>query len=176
MTVKIPASYKNANLTVRWFMPNASYSYGYDVDAKYMISNTPEKFKAAYNGVNGLTTEKAQQYVAGTYAKSFTHTANSMNHSDVKYSTDGINAGDWFTIQSGYIASVEEYPGVYTTRGEIASMFGPTALANLTPAGSATTQTFLSHFNTVTRDSDGSDVSGWFNTVGGKEMESFMLM
>ena len=168
MTVKIPASYKNANLTVRWFMPNASYSYGYDVDAKYMISNTPEKFKAAYNGVNGLTTEKAQQYVAGTYAKSFTHTANSMNHSDVKYSTDGINAGDWFTIQSGYIASVEEYPGVYTTRGEIASMFGPTALANLTPAGSATTQTFLSHFNTVTRDSDGSDVSGWFNTVGGK--------
>ena len=168
MTVKIPASYKNANLTVRWFMPNASYSYGYDVDAKYMISNTPEKFKAAYNGVNGLTTEKAQQYVAGTYAKSFTHTANSMNHSDVKYSTDGINAGDWFTIQSGYIASVEEYPGVYTTRGEIASMFGPTALANLTPEGSATTQTFLSHFNTVTRDSDGSDVSGWFNTVGGK--------
>ena len=168
MTVKIPASYKNANLTVRWFMPNASYSYGYDVDAKYMISNTPEKFKAAYNGVNGLTTEMAQQYVAGTYAKSFTHTANSMNHSDVKYSTDGINAGDWFTIQSGYIASVEEYPGVYTTRGEIASMFGPTALANLTPAGSATTQTFLSHFNTVTRDSDGSDVSGWFNTVGGK--------
>ena len=168
MTVKIPASYKNANLTVRWFMPNASYSYGYDVDAKYMISNTPEKFKAAYNGVNGLTTEMAQQYVAGTYAKSFTHTANSMNHSDVKYSTDGINAGDWFTIQSGYIASVEEYPGTYTTRGEIASMFGPTALANLTPAGSATTQTFLSHFNTVTRDSDGSDVSGWFNTVGGK--------
>ena len=146
MTVKIPASYKNANLTVRWFMPNASYSYGYDVDAKYMISNTPEKFKAAYNGVNGLTTEKAQQYVAGTYAKSFTHTANSMNHSDVKYSTDGINAGDWFTIQSGYIASVEEYPGVYTTRGEIASMFGPTALANLTPAGSATTQTFLKPF------------------------------
>ena len=168
MTVKIPASYKNANLTVRWFMPNASYSYGYDVDAKYMISNTPEKFKAAYNGVNGLTTEMAQQYVAGTYAKGFTHTSNSMNHSDVKYSTDGINAGDWFTIQSGYIASVEEYPGVYTTRGEIASMFGPTALANLTPAGSATTQTFLSHFNTVTRDSDGSDVSGWFNTVGGK--------
>ena len=168
MTVKIPASYKNANLTVRWFMPNASYSYGYDVDAKYMISNTPEKFKAAYNGVNGLTTEMAQQYVAGTYAKSFTHTANSMNHSDVKYSTDGINAGDWFTIQSGYIASVEEYPGTYTTRGEIASMFGPNALANLTPAGSATTQTFLSHFNTVTRDSDGSDVSGWFNTVGGK--------
>ena len=168
MTVKIPASYKNANLTVRWFMPNASYSYGYDVDAKYMISNTPEKFKAAYNGVNGLTTEMAQQYVAGTYAKSFTHTANSMNHSHVKYSTDGINAGDWFTIQSGYIASVEEYPGTYTTRGEIASMFGPNALANLTPAGSATTQTFLSHFNTVTRDSDGSDVSGWFNTVGGK--------
>ena len=168
MTVKIPASYKNANLTVRWFMPNASYSYGYDVDAKYMISNTPEKFKAAYNGVNGLTTEMAQQYVAGTYVKSFTHTANSMNHSDVKYSTDGINAGDWFTIQSGYIASVEEYPGTYTTRGEIASMFGPNALANLTPAGSATTQTFLSHFNTVTRDSDGSDVSGWFNTVGGK--------
>ena len=168
MTVKIPASYKNANLTVRWFMPNASYSYGYDVDAKYMISNTPEKFKAAYNGVNGLTTEKAQQYVAGTYAKGFTHTSNSMNHSYVNYATDGINVGDWFTIQSGYIASVEEYPGVYTTRGEIASMFGPTALANLTPAGSATTQTFLSHFNTVTRDSDGSDVSGWFNTVGGK--------
>ena len=168
MTVKIPASYKNANLTVRWFMPNASYSYGYDVDAKYMISNTPEKFKAAYNGVNGLTTEMAQQYVAGTYAKGFTHTSNSMNHSYVNYATDGINVGDWFTIQSGYIASVEEYPGVYTTRGEIASMFGPTALANLTPAGSATTQTFLSHFNTVTRDSDGSDVSGWFNTVGGK--------
>ena len=168
MTVKIPASYKNANLTVRWFMPNASYSYGYDVDAKYMISNTPEKFKAAYNGVNGLTTEMAQQYVAGTYAKGFTHTSNSMNHSYVNYATDGINVGDWFTIQSGYIASVEEYPGIYTTRGEIASMFGPTALANLTPAGSATTQTFLSHFNTVTRDSDGSDVSGWFNTVGGK--------
>ena len=61
-------------------MPNASYSYGYDVDAKYMISNTPEKFKAAYNGVNGLTTEMAQQYVAGTYAKGFTHTSNSMNH------------------------------------------------------------------------------------------------
>ena len=168
MTVKIPASYKNANLTVRWFMPNASYSYGYDVDAKYMISNTPEKFKAAYNGVNGLTTEMAQQYVAGTYVKGFTHTSNSMNHSYVNYATDGINVGDWFTIQSGYIASVEEYPGTYTTRGEIASMFGPNALANLTPAGSATTQTFLSHFNTVTRDSDGSDVSGWFNTVGGK--------
>ena len=168
MTVKIPASYKNENLTVRWFMPNASHSYGYDVDAKYMISNTPEKFKAAYNGVNGLTTEMAQQYVAGTYAKGFTHTSNSMNHSYVNYATDGINVGDWFTIQSGYIASVEEYPGTYTTRGEIASMFGPTALANLTPAGSATTQTFLSHFNTVTRDSDGVDVSGWFNTVGGK--------
>ena len=168
MTVKIPASYKEANLTVRWFMPNASYSYGYDVDAKYMISNTPEKFKAAYNAINGLNTKTAQQYVAGTYAKGFTHAANSMNHSDVKYSTDGINAGDWFTIQSGHIASVEEYPGTYTTRGEIASMFGPNALANLTPAGSATTQTFLSHFNTVTRDSDGSDVSGWFNTVGGK--------
>ncbi|MFR3493857.1 MAG: hypothetical protein ACLTTJ_08635 [Blautia sp.] len=179
MTVKIPASYKNANLTVRWFMPNASYSYGYDVDAKYMISNTPEKFKAAYNGVNGLTTEMAQQYVAGTYAKGFTHTSNSMNHSYVNYATDGINVGDWFTIQSGYIASVEEYPGIYTTRGEIASMFGPTALANLTPAGSAITlQTFLlSHFNTVTRDPD------WFwmyldglIPLAVREMESFMLM
>ena len=108
-------------------MPNASYQYCYDTDEKYMISNTPEKFKVAYNAVGGLTLKTAQDYVNGTYkqGRTFTHTADSMNHCYVNYSTDGIKVGDYYTITSGYIASVEEKPGIYTTRGEIASMFGP---------------------------------------------------
>ena len=170
MIVKIPVSYKDSNLTIRWYMPNASYQYGYDTDEKYMISNTPEKFKVAYNAVGGLTLKTAQDYVNGTYkqGRTFTHTADSMNHCYVNYSTDGIKVGDYYTITSGYIASVEEKPGTYTTRGEIASMFGPNALNNITEAGYASTQAFLVHFNSVTRDSDSADVSGWFNTVGGK--------
>ena len=170
MIVKIPVSYKDSNLTIRWYMPNASYQYGYDTDEKYMISNTPEKFKVAYNAVGGLTLKTAQDYVNGTYkqGRTFTHTADSMNHCYVNYSTDGIKVGDYYTITSGYIASVEEKPGTYTTRGEIASMFGPNALKNITDAGYASTQAFLVHFNSVTRDSDNADVSGWFNTVGGK--------
>ena len=170
MIVKIPVSYKDSNLTIRWYMPNASYQYGYDTDEKYMISNTPEKFKVAYNAVGGLTLKTAQDYVNGTYkqGRTFTHTADSMNHCYVNYSTDGIKVGDYYTITSGYIASVEEKPGTYTTRGEIASMFGPNALKNITDAGYASTQAFLVHFNSVTRDSDSADVSGWFNTVGGK--------
>ena len=170
MIVKIPVSYKDSNLTIRWYMPNASYQYGYDTDEKYMISNTLEKFKVAYNAVGGLTLKTAQDYVNGTYkqGRTFTHTADSMNHCYVNYSTDGIKVGDYYTITSGYIASVEEKPGTYTTRGEIASMFGPNALNNITEAGYASTQAFLVHFNSVTRDSDSADVSGWFNTVGGK--------
>lgn len=170
MIVKIPASYKDSNLTIRWYMPNASYQYCYDTDEKYMISNTPEKFKVAYNAVGGLTLKTAQDYVKGTYkqGRTFTHTADSMNHCYVNYSTDGIKVGDYYTITSGYIASVEEKPGIYTTRGEIASMFGPNALNNITEAGYASTQAFLVHFNSVTRDYDSADVSGWFNTVGGK--------
>ena len=170
MIVKIPASYKDSNLTIRWYMPNASYQYCYDTDEKYMISNTPEKFKVAYNAVGGLTLKTAQDYVNGTYkqGRTFTHTADSMNHCYVNYSTDGIKIGDYYTITSGYIASVEEKPGIYTTRGEIASMFGPNALNNITEAGYASTQAFLVHFNSVTRDYDSADVSGWFNTVGGK--------
>ena len=39
----------------------------YDTDEKYMISNTPEKFKVAYNAVGGLTLKTAQDYVNGTY-------------------------------------------------------------------------------------------------------------
>ena len=35
MIVKIPASYKDSNLTIRWYMPNASYQYCYDTDEKY---------------------------------------------------------------------------------------------------------------------------------------------
>ena len=170
MIVKIPESYKDSNLTIRWYMPNASYQYCYDTDEKYMISNTPEKFKVAYNAVGGLTLKTAQDYVNGTYkqGRTFTHTADSMNHCYVNYSTDGIKVGDYYTITSGYIASVEEKPGIYTTRGEIASMFGPNALNNITEAGYASTQAFLVHFNSVTRDYDSADVSGWFNTVGGK--------
>lgn len=170
MIVKIPASYKDFNITIRWYMPNASYQYCYDTDEKYMISNTPEKFKVAYNAVGGLTLKTAQDYVNGTYkqGRTFTHTADSMNHCYVNYSTDGIKVGDYYTITSGYIASVEEKPGIYTTRGEIASMFGPNALNNITEAGYASTQAFLVHFNSVTRDYDSADVSGWFNTVGGK--------
>ena len=170
MIVKIPASYKDSNITIRWYMPNASYQYCYDTDEKYMISNTPEKFKVAYNAVGGLTLKTAQDYVNGTYkqGRTFTHTADSMNHCYVNYSTDGIKVGDYYTITSGYIASVEEKPGIYTTRGEIASMFGPNALNNITEAGYASTQAFLVHFNSVTRDYDSADVSGWFNTVGGK--------
>ena len=170
MIVKIPASYKDSNITIRWYMPNASYQYCYDTDEKYMISNTPEKFKVAYNAAGGLTLKTAQDYVNGTYkqGRTFTHTADSMNHCYVNYSTDGIKVGDYYTITSGYIASVEEKPGIYTTRGEIASMFGPNALNNITEAGYASTQAFLVHFNSVTRDYDSADVSGWFNTVGGK--------
>lgn len=33
-----------------------------------------------------------------------------MNHCYVNYSTDGIKVGDYYTITSGYIASVEEKP------------------------------------------------------------------
>ena len=124
----------------------------------------------AYNAVGGLALKTAQDYVNGTYkqGRTFTHTADSMNHCYVNYSTDGIKVGDYYTITSGYIASVEEKPGIYTTRGEIASMFGPNALNNITEAGYASTQAFLVHFNSVTRDYDSADVSGWFNTVGGK--------
>ena len=168
MTVKIPASYKDAALTIRWFMPDASYSYGYDVDATYMISDIPEKFKVAYDATNGeaVSLEIAQQYVNGVNVKGFTHTADSMNHSYVGYSTDGINAGDYFTIQDGYIAGIQEYPGLTTTRAEVFGMFGPNALNNA--EGLPSELVFLTHFSKVTRDADGADVSSWFDTVGGK--------
>jgi hypothetical protein len=48
MQVKIPVAYKDAAITVRWFMPNASYQYCYDTDENYMVSNTPEKFKVSW--------------------------------------------------------------------------------------------------------------------------------
>lgn len=168
MTVKIPASYKDADLTIRWFMPDASYSYGYDVDAEYMISDIPEKFKVAYDATNGenVSLEIAQQYVNGVSVKGFTHTADSMNHSYVAYSTDGINVGDYFTITDGFIAGIQEYPGITTTKAEVLGMFGPNSLNNA--EGSPSDMVFLTHFSKVTRDADGADVSSWFDTVGGK--------
>lgn len=173
MTVQIPMSYKDADITVRWYMSNASYGYCYDTDSKYMISNTPEKFMVAKNSNNsiaGLDFAKAQLFVAGTYNKAYTHAANSMNHCNVNYSTDGINVGDWFTIQDGYMTSIQDVIDngtyYYTSHEEVRNIFGENALTNL--AGTVTIQAFLTHFNVVTRDSDGADVSSWFNSITGK--------
>lgn len=168
MTVKIPASYKDSDLTVRWFMPNASYSYGYEVDAKYMVSNTPKRFQIADNNVidiDGLDLATAQGYVNG-WIIGYTHTSDSMNHSYVNYSTDDIHVGDYFQIQNGYIAGVQEYPGITTTRAEVLNLFGSTAIN--TTGGPLNGQLFLTHFITVARESDGADVSSWFNSIGGK--------
>ena len=173
MTVQIPVSYKDADITVRWYMSNASYGYCYDTDSKYMISNTPEKFMVAKNSNNsiaGLDFAKAQLFVAGTYNKAYTHAANSMNHCNVNYSTDGINVGDWFTIQDGYMTSIQDVINngtyYYTSHEEVRNIFGENALTNL--AGTVTIQAFLTHFSVVTRDSDGADVSSWFNSITGK--------
>ena len=173
MTVQIPVSYKDADITVRWYMSNASYGYCYDTDSKYMISNTPEKFMVAKNtnnSVAGLDFAKAQLFVNGTYNKAFTHAANSMNHCNVNYSTDGINAGDWFTLKNGYMTSIQDVIDhgtyYYTSHEEVRNIFGANALTNL--AGPVTDPAFLTHFNVVTRDSDGADVSSWFNSITGK--------
>ena len=174
MQVKIPVAYKDAAITVRWFMPNASYQYCYDTDENYMVSNTPEKFKVSWKIMHddgSVDFQSAWDYVEGTYVqgRTYTHSPDSMNHSYVNYSTEGIKAKDVFTIQSGYIASIEDTkPQKYTTRSDIYRMFGSSALNNKTADGYASTQAFLTHFITVTKDSDGSDVSSWFNTVGGK--------
>ena len=174
MQVKIPVAYKDAAITVRWFMPNASYQYCYDTDENYMVSNTPEKFKVSWKIMHddgSVDFQAAWDYVEGTYVqgRTYTHSPDSMNHSYVNYSTEGIKAKDVFTIQSGYIASIEDTkPQKYTTRSDIYRMFGSSALNNKTADGYASTQAFLTHFITVTKDSDGSDVSSWFNTVGGK--------
>ena len=174
MQVKIPVAYKDAAITVRWFMPNASYQYCYDTDENYMVSNTPEKFKVSWKIMHddgSVDFQEAWDYVEGTYVqgRTYTHSPDSMNHSYVNYSTEGIKAKDVFTIQSGYIASIEDKePQTYTTRSDIYRMFGSSALNNKTADGYASTQAFLTHFITVTKDSDGSDVSSWFNTVGGK--------
>ena len=174
MQVKIPVAYEDAAITVRWFMPNASYQYCYDTDENYMVSNTPEKFKVSWKIMHddgSVDFQSAWDYVEGTYVqgRTYTHSPDSMNHSYVDYSTDGIQAKDVFTIQSGYIASIEDAePQTYTTRSDIYRMFGSSALNNKSAAGYASTQAFLTHFITVTKDSNGSDVSSWFNTVGGK--------
>ena len=174
MQVKIPVAYKDAAITVRWFMPNASYQYCYDTDENYMVSNTPEKFKVSWKIMHddgSVDFQSAWDYVEGTYVqgRTYTHSPDSMNHSYVNYSTEGIQAKDVFTIQSGYIASIEDKePQKYTTRSDIYRMFGSSALNNKTADGYASTQAFLTHFITVTKDSNGSDVSSWFNTVGGK--------
>ena len=174
MQVKIPVAYKDAAITVRWFMPNASYQYCYDTDENYMVSNTPEKFKVSWKIMHddgSVDFQAAWDYVEGTYVqgRTYTHSPDSMNHSYVNYSTEGIQAKDVFTIQSGYIASIEDTkPQKYTTRSDIYRMFGSSALNNKTADGYASTQAFLTHFITVTKDSNGSDVSSWFNTVGGK--------
>ena len=184
MTVKIPASYKDADLTVRWFMPNASYQYCYDTDSRYMISNTPEKFKVAatFDVSANLSPEVAKSYVAGQYDTGYTHAPESMNHSYITGSTTQFKENEYFTIQAGYIASVEDTidHGVYYYNGhdEVKSIFGSDALKlyarnpktkELYVIDQPTAETFLCHFSTVTRDADNnSDVSSWFNNIGGK--------
>ena len=56
-----------------------------------MISNTPEKFKVAYNAVGGLTLKTAQDYINGTYkrGRTFTHTG-FIDNCYVNYSTDMV--------------------------------------------------------------------------------------
>ena len=184
MTVKIPASYKDADLTVRWFMPNASYQYCYDTDSRYMISNTPEKFKVAatFDVSANLSPEVAKSYVAGEYDTGYTHAPESMNHSYITGSTTQFKENEYFTIQAGYIASVEDTidHGEYYYNGhdEVKSIFGSDALKlyarnpktkKLYVIDQPTAETFLCHFSTVTRDADNnSDVSSWFNNIGGK--------
>lgn len=173
MTVAIPKSYSDCDLTVRWYMSNATYGYCYDVDAKYMISNTPEKFRGAYNAIDGLNLEVAQQYVEGTYSKDFTHASDSINHSYVNYSTDEINIGDSFSITAGYTASLEDNNTNYTSRAQAKEIFGARAFAN--KAGELEAQTFLNHFEKVVRSSDGADVSSWFQNIGGTGSGSLLI-
>ena len=187
MQVKIPVSYQDSAITVRWYMTNASYGYAYDVDANYMMADTPEPFKAANNSNNsiaGLNFQKAQWFQQGTFSTAFTHTPDSMNHCIGSFSANDFKSGNKFTINSGYLAIVDESNNYAATIREI---FGPSSLRwYYRPEGSnelvsqdVNIQTFLTHFSNVTRaagenDADtgnvtvGQDVSYLFNSVGGK--------
>lgn len=175
MTVTIPAIYKDASITVRWYMSNASYGYAYDVDAKYVLSDTPEPFKAAaYSNdtITGLDFARAKQFVAGTYSTGFTHTPDSMNHCEVNYSLENINAGDYFTINNGYLVCVD---GTVNMASNITSIFGTNAVEYYEKQNGVNVPTaatlpifFLTHFSNVTRMDNGADVSNLFNTIGGK--------
>ena len=104
MQVKIPVSYQDSAITVRWYMTNASYGYAYDVDANYMMADTPEPFKAANNSNNsiaGLNFQKAQWFQQGTFSTAFTHTPDSMNHCIGSFSANDFKSGNKFTINSG---------------------------------------------------------------------------
>ena len=187
MQVKIPVSYQDSAITVRWYMTNASYGYAYDVDANYMMADTPEPFKAANNSNNsiaGLNFQKAQWFQQGTFSTAFTHTPDSMNHCIGSFSANDFKSGNKFTINSGYMAIVDESNNYAATIREI---FGPSSLrwyyrpegSNKLVSQDVNIQTFLTHFSNVTRaagenDADtgnvtvGQDVSYLFNSVGGK--------
>ena len=181
MQVKIPTSYKDSAITVRWYITNASYGYVDDVDAKYMMSDTPEPFKTAKNSndsITGLNFTKAKQYQQGTYSTAFTHTPASMNHCNVNYSLDSVKEGDYFKIEGGYIAIVDGYNN---KRADILAMFGSSALQwyvknnnKLVPAD-VTGQTFLTHFGKVTRVGSEEDVSYLFNSISGKGLSTHMI-
>ena len=187
MQVKIPVSYQDSAITVRWYMTNASYGYAYDVDANYMMADTPEPFKAANNSNNsiaGLNFQKAQWFQQGTFSTAFTHTPDSMNHCIGSFSANDFKSGNRFTINSGYLAIVDESNNYAAT---IRKIFGPSSLrwyyrpegSNKLVSQDVNIQTFLTHFSNVTRaagenDADtgnvtvGQDVSYLFNSVGGK--------
>lgn len=169
MLVKIPMSHKDEEITVRWYMTNASYGYAYDVDANYMMSDTPEPFKAAKNSNNaiaGLDFKTACQFQEGAYETAYTHTPDSMNHAYVDYSLDAVGVGNYFSIDDGYLAIVDGWNNTEestdTNKVTVASMFGGNALKYYVKVkqkddtytkveSKVTIQSFLTHFNKVTR-------------------------
>ena len=189
MLVKIPMSYQDADVTVRWYMTNASYGYAYDVDAKYMMSDTPEPFRTAdpvNDQITGLDFTRAWNFVQGTWSTGFTHTPDSMNHCEVTYSLDNIKPGNYFAINSGYTGIVD---GWNNKKSDIQTYFGGNALkyykrnTNTKQLYEAQVeeQVFLNHFSSVTRIAGkddatnnvviGEDVTALFNTITSKEIQ-----
>ena len=108
LTMSIPEKYKDANLTIRWYMSNASYMYGLVADNP--VDNTPEKYFHVSEG-----NQRVDEFWndPSAYDKYFDNKTYEVDSSDF----DTFNVSDTFTATKGYVYMSNE-KSTYTADGE----------------------------------------------------------
>lgn len=99
MTVSIPEKYVDENLTIRWYMSNASYAYA--ALSEYPEKNTPEKFFSTAYDARQQSWETNGSAFVGVNGDS-TYTVDSSDF-------DSFTVGTYFTVKQGYTAIMDGY-------------------------------------------------------------------